>query len=85
MIASYTKQSLPDPENEGKKYINYHLVKNIEFCCEEFKGFCKKFTVWSYEQGQFTIIDEISYDGHHSRVINFCPFCGEKIEYKESK
>lgn len=85
MRAPYKKQVLPDPTSEEKTYTNYELQKNAEFCCDEFKSFCKKFTVWSYENGKFAIVDSITYEGHSVRPISFCPFCGEKIEYKQVK
>lgn len=85
MNASYKKQVLPDPISEGKTYTNYELEKNAQFCCDEFKEFCKKFTAWSYEQGRFAIVDNISYEGQTVRAIDYCPFCGEKITYAQIK
>ena len=85
LLASYKKQVLPDPVSEGKTYTNYQLLRNSEFCCAGFKDFCKKFTVWNYDKGRFTVVDNISYEGHNTRPISFCPFCGEKIELKEVK
>ena len=39
--------------------------------------------IWSYEQGKFTIVDQITYDGYLVQSIDFCPFCGEKIDYED--
>ena len=83
MLASFKKEKLQDPEKEGETYTNYLLLRETQFCCEKFKEHCKKFTVWSYEIGKFSIVDEITYEGHSVSPIDFCPFCGEKIEYKD--
>ncbi|HSB84461.1 MAG TPA: hypothetical protein VLD64_08255 [Nitrosarchaeum sp.] len=81
--AIYKKEALKDPENENNTYINFTLKRDTEFCCEKFKSYCKKFTVWSYEQGKFAIVDQITYEGHSTQSIFFCPFCGERIEYED--
>jgi len=82
MKALYKKETLKDPESENNTYSNFTLKRDTEFCCEKFKNYCKKFTVWSYEQGKFAIVDQITYEGHSVQPIDFCPFCGEKIEYE---
>lgn len=83
MKALFKKETLIDPESKNKTYLNCTLKRDTEFCCEEFKKYCKKFTVWSYEQGKFAIVDQITYDGHSVIAIDFCPFCGEKIDYED--
>ncbi|HEY4680100.1 MAG TPA: hypothetical protein VIH04_02415 [Nitrosarchaeum sp.] len=83
MKALYKKETLKDPESENNTYSNFTLKRDAEFCCEKFKNFCKKFTVWNYEQGKFAIVDQITYDGHSVQSIDFCPFCGEKIDYED--
>jgi len=83
MKASYKKETIPDPESSNNTYSNFTLKRDTNFCCEKFKKFCKKFTVWSYDQGKFTIVDQITYENHSVQPIDFCPFCGEKIEYED--
>lgn len=83
MKALYKKETLQDPESENNTYSNFTLKHDTVFCCEKFKNYCKKFTVWSYEQGKFAIVDQITYDGHSVQSIDFCPFCGEKIDYED--
>jgi hypothetical protein len=83
MKALYKKETLPDPASEGNTYDNYTLKRDVEFCCDSFKTYCKKFTRWNYDQGKFAIVDQITYEGHSTSAINFCPFCGEKIEYED--
>lgn len=83
MKASYKKETRPDPEADGKTYSNYELQRGVEFCCDSFKNYCKKLPGWSYEQGKFGVVGEISYEGHSISTIDFCPFCGQKIEYED--
>jgi hypothetical protein len=81
--ASYKKETIPDPESANNTYSNFILKRDTDFCCEKFKNYCKKFTVWNYDQGKFAIVDQITYDSHSVQSIDFCPFCGEKIEYED--
>ena len=83
MKAVYKIETLPEPEKEGETYTNYTLLRETEFCCEKFKAYCKKFTGWSYDHGKFSIVDQITYESHSVSTIDFCPFCGEKIEYED--
>lgn len=83
MKALYKKETLKDPESENHVYLNFTLKRDTEFCCEKFKRYCKKFTVWSYDQGKFAIVDQITYDKHSVQSIDFCPFCGGKIYYED--
>ena len=85
MKAIYKKETLHDPQFEGEAYSNYVLKRDVLFCCDQFKNYCKKFTVWSYDHGKFAIVDQITYEGHSVQTIDFCPFCGEKIEYVYEK
>jgi len=85
MLAEFTKTIRPDPSSEGKTYSDHTLLKDTKYCCDAFKDFCKKFPSWSYESGRFTIIDSITYDSNTQTPIFYCPFCGEKIKYKEIK
>lgn len=85
MKAIFKKEIIQDPQALEKTYENYTLAKRSEFCCNNFKSYCKKFSVWDYSKGKFAIVDKISYEGHSTLTIDFCPFCGEKIEYQERK
>ncbi|MFM8659180.1 MAG: hypothetical protein ACKOCQ_04505 [Candidatus Nitrosotenuis sp.] len=83
--AFYTKTIRPDPISEGSTYSDHTLLKNTAYCCEQFKEFCKKFPSWNYAFGRFTIIDSVSYDSNTQVQINYCPFYGQKIKYKQIK
>lgn len=83
MRAIYKKETLQDPEKKGETYTNHVLLRETKFCCEKFQEHCKKFTAWSYVHGKFSIVDQISYEKHSVVIINFCPFCGESIEYED--
>ncbi|MEM2161037.1 MAG: hypothetical protein QXN55_08800 [Candidatus Nitrosotenuis sp.] len=85
MDALYTKITRPDPDSNDKSYTDHTLSKDTQYCCDAFKSFCKKFPSWSYQAGKFTIVDTISYDNTTQIPISYCPFCGEKIKYKEIK
>jgi hypothetical protein len=85
MNAEYTKILRPDPNSPDSSYADHTLNKDVLYCCDKLKEYCKKFPSWNYEQGRFTIIDEITYDGNSQTPIDYCPFCGEKIKYKEIK
>lgn len=83
MKAPYKKEKLQDPQSTSETYLNYMLKRDVVFCCEKFKNYCKKFTVWNYEKGKFAIVDQITYESHSVQAIDFCPFCGEQIEYED--
>lgn len=85
IIIQYTKITRPDPDSASGSYADHVLSKDTILCCDKFREYSKKFPSWSYEKGRFTIVDEITYDGHTQIAIDFCPFCGEKIKYKEIK
>lgn len=85
MEAEFTKITRPDPSSEGGMYSDCTLIKDTAYCCDAFKEFCKKFPSWNYQLGRFTIVDQITYDSNTQTPINYCPFCGEKIKYKELK
>jgi len=82
MKAMYNKETLPDPQDSNNTYENFILDRKTEFCCEEFRSYCKKFTGWDYNKGKFVMVDKITYEGNSTIAINFCPFCGQKIEYE---
>lgn len=85
MIAEYTKITRPEPDSQSGFYTDHTLSRDTVYCCDKFKEYSKKFPSWSYEKGRFTIVDEITYGGNSQTPIDFCPFCGEKIKYKEIK
>ena len=82
MKASYKKETLPDPQDSKNTYENFILDRKTEYCCQEFRAYCKKFTGWDYTKGKFVIVDKITYEGNSTITINFCPFCGQEIEYE---
>ena len=85
IIIEYTKSTRPDPNSSSGSYTDHVLNKDVILCCDKFKEYSKKFPSWSYEKGRFTIVDEITYEGNSQTPIDFCPFCGEKMKYKEIK
>jgi len=85
MDATYTSTVRRDPDSESGTYTDNVLDRNAVFCCEMLKEYSRKFPAWNYEKGRFTIIDSITYDGNTQVQIDFCPFCGERINYKQVK
>jgi len=85
MDAFYTKTTRPDPDDAKKTYTDHALHKDAQFCCDNFKSYCKKFSSWNYQIGKFTIIDSVSYDTTTQTPIDYCPFCGKKIKYRIKK
>ena len=85
MKAEFVKIQRQDPDAKDFNYTDCSLSKDTVFCCEVFNKFCKKFPSWNYQLGRFTIVDQITYESNTQIPINYCPFCGEKIKYKELK
>ena len=85
IIIQYTKITRPDPDSASGSYADHVLSKDTVLCCDKFREYSKTFPSWSYEKGRFTIVDKITYDGHSQIPIDYCPFCGEKIKYRETK
>ena len=85
MKAIYKKEILPDPEKEGHTYTNHVLLTETKFCCKKFKEHCKKFTGWNYDHGKFSIVEQITYEKNSVVLIDFCPFCGEEIQYENNE
>lgn len=85
IIIEYTKITRPDPDSPSGSYIDHILTQDVALCCDKFKEYSKRFPSWSYEKGRFTVVNEITYEGHSQIQIDYCPFCGEKIKYKEIK
>lgn len=85
IIIEYTKITRPDPDSSSGSYTDHILSQNVILCCDRFKEYTKKFPSWNYKTGRFTIVDEITYEGHSQISVDYCPFCGEKIKYKEIK
>jgi dGTP triphosphohydrolase len=60
-------------------YYTYELIDDIVPCCADLKD-ALSFEVIEFSDGTGTL----SIERHdYTRYINFCPFCGEKIEYTE--
>lgn len=83
MRVVYKKHVLQDPQSEGGTYADYELQRDAEFCCDGLESYFKRSSGWDHELGRFVVVDRISYEGHSVRPIDFCPFCGERIEYED--
>ncbi|MFA5401728.1 MAG: hypothetical protein WC359_14855 [Dehalococcoidia bacterium] len=56
-------------------------MKQLKICCEEMKVHYKT----EPDDGIFVSNDrvQVGYEGHYGFTINYCPFCGKKVELEE--
>ena len=68
-------------EVQAFEYVSFTEFKTEtkqEFCCEKFEKYTSSVESWSNKIGKFCIIEKNSLI-----PIEYCPFCGEKLEYIE--
>ena len=61
------------------EYVSFTEFKpetRQEFCCEKLQNYTINMESWSTKIGKFSIVEKNSLI-----TIEYCPFCGEKIEY----
>ncbi|MCV0392807.1 MAG: hypothetical protein K5790_05865 [Nitrosopumilus sp.] len=61
------------------EYVFFTEFKNeneLDFCCEKLKRYVSIVKAWSSKIGKFCIVEKETLT-----PIDYCPFCGEKIEY----
>jgi len=77
----YTKH-FDDPTCE--KFTEFHVdTHRTWWCCKQLKEHDKHFQLWNVKWAKFHFKD-ISTDGNIAFFpMNYCPYCGEKIEYEE--
>ena len=77
----YTKQ-FDEPTCE--KFTEFHVeTHRTWWCCKQLKEHDKHFQLWNVKWAKFYFKD-ISTDGNIAFFpMHFCPYCGEKMEYKE--
>ncbi|QLH10842.1 hypothetical protein DSQ20_04670 [Nitrosarchaeum sp. AC2] len=66
-------------EVQAFEYVTFtelKIDKQSDFCCEKLKKYVAMVKSWSSKIGKFCIVEkDILVE------IDYCPFCGEKIEY----
>ena len=68
-------------EVQAFEYVSFTEFKTEsrqEFCCEKLKKYTATVKSWSNKIGKFSIVEKSILI-----PIEYCPFCGEKIEYIE--
>jgi len=65
-----------------KEHIT-HTMELGEFCCDEMREAYPLTVNFISHQERMTIRDETTSGTNYLYTINFCPFCGEKIEVKK--
>ena len=66
-------------EIQAFEYVSFTEFKNedkLDFCCEKLKKYVSVVKAWSGKIGKFCIVEK-----DVLTPIEYCPFCGEKIEY----
>lgn len=66
-------------EIQAFEYTSFTEFKNedeLDFCCEKLKKYVSMVKAWSDKIGKFCIVEK-----DVLTPIDYCPFCGEKIEY----
>ena len=66
-------------EIQAFEYVSFTEFKNeneLDFCCEKLKKYVSIVKSWSGKIGKFCIVEKDTLT-----PIDYCPFCGEKIEY----
>lgn len=66
-------------EVQAFEYVSFTEFVNegeLDFCCEKLKKYVSVVKAWSGKIGKFCIVEK-----NVLTPIDYCPFCGEKIEY----
>lgn len=66
-------------ELQAHEYVTFTEFKNedeLDFCCEKLKKYVLIAKAWSEKIGKFCIVEK-----DFLTPIDYCPFCGEEIEY----
>ncbi len=70
---------------EFATFEDYKLLEDLEFCCYRLRILDSEFHLWNKKSGKFCWTDSVSGDDVIYYPIDFCPFCGERFEYVETK
>ncbi|AJW70306.1 hypothetical protein [Nitrosopumilus adriaticus] len=61
------------------EYVSFTEFKNeeeLDFCCEKLEKYVSVVKSWSSKIGKFCIVEKDTLT-----PIDYCPFCGKKIDY----
>ncbi len=74
-------------ESEGvpHNFDNFpYEVKDVSFCCDKMKEWWERDFGFTESNGCVEVFGDEGIDGAYAK-IDYCPFCGEKIEIEEVK
>ncbi|MCA9811775.1 MAG: hypothetical protein KC483_02815 [Nitrosarchaeum sp.] len=66
-------------EIQAFEYVSFtelKIEKESEFCCEKLEKYVSSVKSWNGKIGKFCIVEKEMYV-----PIDYCPFCGKKIQY----
>ena len=66
-------------EIQAFEYVSFTELKLADkstFCCEKLENYITSIKAWSNKIGKLCIVEK-----NILTPIDFCPFCGEEIEY----
>ena len=63
---------------EYVSFAEFKIETRQDFCCDKLKRYTATVKSWSSKIGKFSIVEKDTLI-----PIDYCPFCGEKIEYIE--
>lgn len=66
-------------EIQAFEYVSFTELKienESEFCCEKLQMYVSSVKSWNGKIGKFSLVEKNSFV-----PIDYCPFCGQKIEY----
>lgn len=66
-------------EIQAYEYVTFSKLKMDEktnFCCDKFRNYDSLMKAWDSKTGKFCLVEKDTLI-----PIDYCPFCGERIEY----
>ena len=66
-------------EIQAFEYVSFSELKinsKSDFCCEKFEKYVSSVKSWNGKIGKYSIVEKENFV-----PIDFCPFCGKKMEY----
>ena len=66
-------------EIQAFEYVSFSELKlnsKSDFCCKKFEKYVSSVKSWNGKIGKYSIVEKENFV-----PIDFCPFCGKKMEY----
>lgn len=85
----FCKKNIIDgkPDFRPNKNAEYKIISH-DFCCPEMEncirgGHPLTFSDWVLPEARYFVFVPDGYGDGDNEEVKYCPFCGEKVEYKE--